>query len=122
LARLGKLLHLQDKILNGPYRLILIQIQEAHSNKWPTGMIDHPTIQHTFEERVNRAQQFVKDYTIPFEVYIDPWGDPFENTFQSWPDKYYMIDMKNKTIMDKSQYNYGAAVINDYSILLQKAL
>jgi hypothetical protein len=33
-----------------------------------------------------------------------------------------MIDMKNKTIMDKSQYNYGAAVINDYSILLQKAL
>ena len=42
LVRLGKLLELEERILNGSYRLILIQIQEAHSKYWPTGMSDHP--------------------------------------------------------------------------------
>ena len=108
---------MKERITNGPYRLILIQIQEAHSYKWPTGMTDHPTPQMNFKERVERAQKFMTDFNIPFEVYIDPWGDPYERTFHSWPDKYYLIDNKNKKIMDKSKYSFGAKIMNDYSQL-----
>ena len=80
-------------------------------------MSDHPSPQETFKERAERAQKFVKDYNISFEVYIDPWGDPFENTYHSWPDKYYMID-NNKNIINTSEYSYGAEVTNDYGRFL----
>ena len=104
--------------MNGSYRLILIQIQEAHSKYWPTGMSDHPDLQRTFEDRVNRAKAFIQKYNIQFEVYVDPWGDPFEQTFQSWPDRYYLIDNENK-VLDKSKYSYGANLMNDYTNYLK---
>jgi hypothetical protein len=84
-------------------------------------MSDHPSPQTSFQERVERAQKFVKDYNVSFEVYIDPWGDPFENAFHSWPDKYYLVD-NNKKICTKSEYSYDAAVMNDYGRLLDKEL
>jgi hypothetical protein len=83
-------------------------------------MSDHPDIQRTFEERVARAREFQKKYNIPFEIYVDPWGDPFENAYQSWPDKYYHIDNSTNKILEKSEYNYGAQIMNDYSKILQE--
>lgn len=97
--------------------LILVQICEAHTNKWPLGMIDHPIQHKNFEERIQRANEFNNSYPY-FEVYIDSFDNKFENTYHAWPDKYVIID-KNKKIIGKSEYSMNAVVIYDYAKLIE---
>lgn len=97
---------------NKPIRLILIQISEAHTIEWPLGFDTHPTSQKSFDDRVERAKLFSNKYPM-FEIYVDGWTNDFENTFQAWPDKYYLID-KDKKVLDYSKYNMNACIINDY--------
>ena len=79
-------------------------------------MNDHPEVQTNFADRVARAQEFCRKYSIPFRVYIDPWGDPFETLFHVWPDKYHIIE--NGKITGKSEYGMNAVIITDYADLL----
>lgn len=97
-------------------------IQEAHSVEWPTGSIPESPEQHkNIDDRISRAIETVKTYGLEYTVLVDPWGDPFEKTFQAWPDQYYYID-NSKKVLDYSQYNMDAQIINDYSNILNKLL
>jgi hypothetical protein len=92
-------------------KFILVQINEAHSTSWPIGLDHMPAPQANIDERVERANEFVRNNHPPsgvFHVCIDAWQNAFDNMFQAWPDKYYCID-KNKKVIAKAEY--GDAVI-----------
>jgi hypothetical protein len=97
-------------------KLILVQICEAHTNKWPLGMSTHPEQHKNFEERIKRANEFNMLYPY-FEVYIDTFDNKFENIYRAWPDKYVVIN-KERTIIGKSEYSFDALVIYDYAKLI----
>lgn len=121
MARVNRLLELQDRLIKSDYRLILVQIQEAHTTLWPLGMDNHPEPQRSFEERLARAQRFTADYNIKYRVVVDPWGDTFEKRFHAWPDKYYLINPQLQ-ITGKSEYRADSIVSNDYGELLENLL
>jgi len=83
--------------------MILVQINEAHSTKWPIGLKDTPPPQLNFNDRVERANNFVTNDNCPFTVLIDGWDNSFDNMFRAWPDKYYCVDMNYKVI-ETSEY------------------
>jgi hypothetical protein len=84
---------------------ILIQIDEAHSSAWPIALENQPEPQKNIEERLDRANKFVIDDFVPFPVYCDVWENDFAETYQAWPDKYYMFD-STLTVLQKSEYGY----------------
>ncbi len=94
---------------------LLIQIEEAHTDKWPQGVITLGKNHSDFSDRVARAQKFVSE-ELPdddcFKVMVDPWNNVFAETFQAWPDKYYLIN-KDKVVLKKSTYGqFKDAVID----------
>jgi hypothetical protein len=101
--------------------LILIQIEEAHTKKWPLGFLDHPENHNTFENRVSRANEFVKRFTKFENVYIDGWNNIFEETFQAWPDRFVLVD-KDLKILEKSEYSFNAVIFNDYADIIQSMI
>ncbi|MBA43140.1 MAG: hypothetical protein CMF62_03910 [Magnetococcales bacterium] len=102
-------------------KLILIQVCEAHSDLWPSGL--NIKQQKDFKDRVTRANEFVNRENVPFKVLIDSWDNTFEQLFQSWPDKFYMVD-KNLKVLAKSEYGEKKdALINlDYSQIIETLL
>ena len=93
---------------------VLVYIDEAHSIKWPIG-INHPLPQSNFQDRLDNAKNFASSHHIDenaFTVVVDDWDNLFAETFQAWPDKYYMIDANYK-VLAKSEYGSKAdALIN----------
>ena len=106
--------------------VILIQINEAHSTKWPIGKEKCPEAQQNFSERVERANQFVIDEECPYPVYIDGWSNNYELNYRAWPDKYYYVDCKNMKILQKSEYgtdgDQDGVIIDDYVEMLSNIL
>lgn len=86
-------------------KFLLVQIDEAHSTKWPIGLVNTPEPQKDFAERCERAKKFVSSNPIkePFSVMIDGFDNSFGNKFRAWPDKYYLINNSYKVIA-KSEY------------------
>lgn len=117
MARLKYLIDNYDNVIKSGIRLILIQICEAHSDLWKAGLDIKPQID--INDRITRANEFIKDYNIKYEVYVDTWNNEYEQTFQSWPDKFYQID-NNRSIILKSTYgkNKNALIDYDYSDLM----
>ena len=125
--RIDKLLSLN--IENNNIKLILVQINEAHSDEWPKHLQDQPAPQKDFNDRIDRAKLFQEKYNIdqyPFiQVYVDGWDNSVDTMLQLWPDKYYLLD-KNKKILKKSEYGSAsdssrkseAQVIEDYFDIL----
>lgn len=115
-----------EKIENN-IKLILIQINEAHSSAWPKYIDEQPDPQKNFAERINRAKLFIEKYGIekyPFvEVYVDGWDDKLDNLLQLWPDKHYLLDT-NKKIVKQATYglegSMEAKVIEDYYDIMGK--
>ncbi len=106
-----------DKMKKNNIGLILIQIEEAHTQKWPLGFEDHPENHKSFEHRVKRANEFKNKFTQFENVYVDSWTNDFEESFQAWPDKFVLID-ENLKILEKSEYSSDAIIINDYSNII----
>ena len=106
--------------------IILIQINEAHSTKWPIGKDHCPIPQKNFEERVERANQFAEDNKCPYPIYVDDWSDRFEFMFRAWPDKYYYIDVPTKEVFQKSEYGTegddDGVIVDDYSMMLERII
>lgn len=86
-------------------KFLLVHINEAHSSAWPAGLPDQPEPQKCYADRVCRAEKFVKEYQPkdPFVIRVDGWDNRFDNKFQAWPDKYYLIDSQYK-VLAKSEY------------------
>lgn len=102
---------------------MLIQINEAHSDKWPIGMGDHPTVQKSLADRIQRARDFIDNNILDskqeqYMVYIDKWTDDYENTYHAWPDQYILIECSTGKILDRSKYDVDARIMNDYGQLL----
>lgn len=92
--------------------MILVQINEAHSTLWPNGLKNTPLPQKSFEERVERANNFFREDNCPFIVLIDDWENNFDNKFRAWPDKYYCVNKDLKIIETSSYGNKKDALIN----------
>lgn len=124
MARCKKLFALADKIKKENIGIILIQINEAHSEKWPIGLEYHPTIQKDFAERVERANDFVRNSGVPYPVFVDDWENSYENRYQAWPDKYYFVNVETKKVLKKSEYGSegenDGVIVEDYADLLEK--
>ena len=100
-------------------KFLLVQIQEAHADdKWPAGLKDHPMAQQNFQDRVNRAKQFIEESKPqdPFFVRVDGWDDTFDKKFHSWPDKYYFVD-KDYKVLIKSEYGANVDALINYDSL-----
>lgn len=95
-------------------RVILIQIHEAHSDAWPIGLNNQPKPNSCYQDRIDRAQQFVKEDQPPYDVYIDGWDDQFEQGFRAWPDRYYYVDLRSKRILATSTYGQRKDALIDY--------
>lgn len=116
-----RLFALSDNLAKHELRVILIQVDEAHSSAWPMALEDQPDPHSTYQERVDRANYFVDTYKPPYDVYIDGWNNEFEQTFRAWPDKYHCIDDELKVVA-KAEYgtegSREAKVVKDYTDLL----
>lgn len=132
------------KLVNSNWRIILIQIQEAHSKSWPLGMNNHPDLQRNLYDRVARANEFDKKLienninlqdkitSKAIRVVIDTWNDEFENIYQCWPDKFYALapdappdsnaDTPQYKIIKKSIYSLDAIIEEDYTDYLHKII
>lgn len=119
MARLPRLLELYDKIMASEYHLIFIQINEAHSSKWPLGLSHHPSVHEDIKDRLSRARQFIETYKFPYPVYVDKWTDDYERAYHAWPDQYVVIDSTTGNIMSYSEYSDQALITNDYATLLE---
>lgn len=113
------------KLLALNINIIFVQISEAHSVDWPLGNII-PTIQphKNIDDRFERAELFISKYfnnqiKRPFYVLVDTWDNTFDEIFQSWPDKFYLIDNK-KQLLQTSTYGekQDALIDEDYSQIL----
>lgn len=125
-----KLFSMVNDLEKNNINLILIQISEAHSTAWPLAIehllnVSKVEPQKSFDDRVNRANNFINNYNPPYKVYIDSWTNDYEQTFRAWPDKYYLIDNEYK-ICSKSEYHSDsekeALVIEDCTLVLSKLL
>jgi hypothetical protein len=101
--RKDKLFALAEDLKKKNIKLFLIQIEEAHTDKWPIGREYQPTNHRDFEDRVKRAQSFNEQHQVPYPILIDDWDNTYSNTFQAWPDKYYFVD-EEKIVRQKSTY------------------
>ncbi|AYV82006.1 MAG: hypothetical protein Homavirus2_10 [Homavirus sp.] len=117
------------KLFEHNLNIILIQLDEAHSDAWPVAIetilgVEQPKPQQCFQDRINRANQFVNMYNPPFDVYIDGWNNEFAELFRAWPDKYHCVQKINSDfkLIAKSKYHkHGdveAKVVEDYTDLL----
>lgn len=122
MQRFPVLIELYKKVQASDIKVVFVQINEAHSTKWPLGLTDHPEVHCDLKDRLERAQRFVEDYKFPYPVYVDQWTDDFENSYHAWPDQYSLIDCKTGKIMTHSKYSEDAMVTNDYAKLLMELL
>jgi len=121
MQRFPKLIELYEKVMAPDFKinLVFIQINEAHSSKWPLGLSDHPEVHKDLDDRLKRAQQFIDKYSFPYPVYVDSWSNDYEKAYHAWPDQYIIIDNNTGKIATQSEYNEDALVTNDYAKLLQ---
>ncbi|KRX03848.1 hypothetical protein PPERSA_04643 [Pseudocohnilembus persalinus] len=60
------------------------------------------------DTRIQRAKQFEEITQNQFQLYLDNIKNEYANLFQAWPDKYYLVDNLNKTVIYESGINYRA--------------
>lgn len=111
-------MELYPKVKDSEYDLVLIQINEAHSDRWPLGFNYHPPVQKDFADRLQKANDFAK--TCPYDIYVDTWEDSYEITYHAWPDQFCLIETATGKVLDKSRYHKNALIMNDYAEFLGK--
>lgn len=120
---MGAFFALKPKLDDLNIKVVMVQIEEAHTNKWPVGYTYLPTNHANFEDRVQRANEFVKKYNCPYDIYVDGFDNRFEETFRAWPDKYYFLDdsmrVLNNSIYGKTGEMDGKVIL-DYVHMLQE--
>ena len=109
---------------NKRIKIVLLQIEEAHSDGWKIGLDHHPKNHESMEHRVECAKDFVRNEKPPYPVYVDIFPDNVaEKELQLWPDVYYLFN-NNYDILQKSEYHHGgirdAKIIEDSTDLLMR--
>ena len=103
LARRELLFSLATELDQAQIQVLMIYIQDAHTEKWKIGLDNHPPPQKDFADRVSRANTFQQQYQTPYATLVDGWDNEFSNIYHSWPDRYILLDAK-KTILQYSEY------------------
>lgn len=106
--------------------VVLIYIHEAHSSAWPVGLPDQPEPHACYADRVRRACAF-RDANpgLPYPLYLDTWGDAFEQRYRAWPDHYYLVEAATGRLQAQSTYAHvrGEALVDeDLAQLLARLL
>jgi hypothetical protein len=104
MQRRERLFALASQLEQKNIKLILIQIDEAHSTKWPIGRDYQPEPHANLQDRIQRTIQFNETYKPPYPILIDNWNNDFANMYRCWPDQYILLD-HNFVICAKSQYD-----------------
>jgi hypothetical protein len=95
---------------------ILVQIDEAHTPAWPQGIITLGIPQSDINDRIKRAQEFSTEELVGneanFKVLVDTWSNSFAETYQAWPDKYFLFDSERKVVAKSTYGAYKNAVID----------
>jgi len=109
MARRNELFSLAPAMKSAGIVLILVQIEEAHTNEWPIGKDYQPNNHVSMQDRTEHATTFVSMYNPPFPVFVDNFDDNlYEETFHSWPDKYYYFNnMFN--VLEHSTYHQDSS-------------
>jgi hypothetical protein len=103
-------------------QFILIQIDEAHSSRWPVSLPETPEPHTCFDDRLERANMAAKELYNwvdlvngyhSITIYVDGFNNQFAEIYRAWPDVYYQINPLTKKVLAKSKYGkYGDAVID----------
>lgn len=117
MARKRELIAAKEQLAAKGIGVILIQIHEAHSTAWPTGLAEVVLPQSCIRERLDRANQFIQTDKPLYPVYVDTWDNTFEQTFRAWPDKYYLID-REKKVLQTSTYGANADALIDMDCIV----
>ena len=107
-------------------KLILIHIDEAHSNDaWPVGLQNTTQSHACIEDRISRANKFIEEEIPPFLTYVDSWSNSYAELFRAWPDKYYCINPDNN-IEYMSTYgthdDNNAVIQKDCTVLIEELM
>jgi len=110
--------------------VILVHIDEAHSTDWKVAIEDilgvvEPEPHKSLEDRISRADDFIRDYAPPFPVFIDYFDNRFAETFRSWPDRFIIVDHA-KTVVSQATYHSAgeleAVIVTDCTEVLETLL
>jgi len=128
---MNKLFSMAPLLRQNNMQVILIQIDEAHSDGWPLGTLwsngieSQPKPQSSFGDRCARANHFLATYQPPYPVFVDGWDNQFAETFQAWPDKFHCVN-SDMVIIAKSEYgvdgDQDALIKEDYTVLLNRLI
>jgi hypothetical protein len=128
MTRREKLFSIANKLKENKIGVILIQIDEAHTDKWPIGRDYQPSIQSDFNDRLNRTNNFIQQYNPPLDsltIIVDDWNNSYGDRFRAWPDKYYLID-NNFNVIAKSEYgtdeNNDGVITLDCVVLVERLI
>ena len=86
---------------------------------WPIGRkYEYPQHKNS-EDRIQMANQFIKEYNWPIPTYIDSMDNDFNNQYAAWPDRAYLIyDNKllyfSKINTDGSRNNFWTSEIESF--------
>ena len=122
MSRKRELYESAEKMADKGIGIILVQIHEAHSSAWPTGLANQPAPQTCLMDRMARAKELIDEDQPPFPIFVDTWEDGFEQVFHAWPDKFYLID-RDMRILRKSTYGaHSDALIDEDCIQIVRRM
>ncbi len=94
MARKSALLALYKKLERKGIKVLLVQVNEAHSSNWPIGLPNQVEPQTDLMDRLQRANDFVRDDVpqYPFIVGVDGFDNLIDDTMHLWPDGWICFD------------------------------
>ena len=72
---------------------VAVYTREAHAaDEWPLGPRESVPQHRTLAERLACAKRFVETYGFEIPLVIDDMSNAFQQTFASWPERYYCLN------------------------------
>jgi hypothetical protein len=96
---------------------LLVYILEAHAvNEWPIGSPLKFKQHTTVKERAAVAREFISALNWKIPTVLDDIDNGFENTYASWPLRFYIIDKGVMAVkaMPKAGAYYELTEIEDW--------
>lgn len=107
---------------NYPILSIFVLIEQAHTAAWPTKITPQLlsngfiTYEDTLDNRIMASKKAkIKLHNHPY-MFVDTMDNEVQNTLQSWPDVFYLIN-REKKILSISQYKNGQLLLNMIDVL-----
>ena len=76
------------------------------------GLENEPDVHKSLKDKVTKIEKYINEDNPPFPVFIDSFEGEFEELYQAWPDKYYLVNNDKKILITSEYSKYKEAVIN----------